>query len=352
MSKYFQTSNLTLYNGDALSVLQSLPDETIDCVVTSPPYYCLRNYSDQTVCKWPDGWIGQLGTEPTFDLYIEHLTDIFREIKRVLKPTGTIWINIGDTYAGSGNGTNNYSTEQSKSLSGKRFQYNNKFQLKQDFKSIPIQRKSMCNIPARFAISMTDKLQLIQRNEIIWYRENAMPEPINDRYIKSYEKIYLFTKQTKYYFEKQVEPAISHENRPHGVVRERIYNYSSKTNKLRGYKNKSGSTGLPEQHHGKNIKYGEFRTQRDVWIVNTHPFSSKKLGLDIEHFAVFPIDIPLRCIKAGCPENGYVLDPFAGSGTTAIAALQLGKRAVLIEPNRDYCKLIQRRVESEVGLFL
>ena len=298
MNKYFQMSNLTLYNGNALSVLQSLPDETIDCVVTSPPYYCLRNYSDQTICKWPDGWYGQLGCEDTPELFVNHLLDIFKEIKRVLKLTGTVWVNLGDTYSGSGNGMNSHNPKPSKSLHKKKLENYGKFNIKQDKNKHNIPAKSLCMVPARFAIGMID-LGFILRNDIIWKKGNALPSPVKDRFTNSYEHIFFFTKNKKYYFKQQLERS----------------------------------------------KFNESRNMRDVWDINVKPFP-------LAHFATFPVELPSRCIKAGCPEDGVVLDPFMGAGTTALAALTLGRKAVGIELNPEYCEMIKKRLIKEVGLLL
>ena len=137
----------TIHNGDALSVLKTFPDNSIDCCISSPPYYALRDY----------GVNGQLGLEKTFHEYLDKLIEIYAEVKRVIKPTGTIWVNLGDSYSGSGNGTNDYRTEKSKSLSGKRFDYNRLFQGKQERQgSCGVIAKSLLNIPSRFAIKMTD----------------------------------------------------------------------------------------------------------------------------------------------------------------------------------------------------
>lgn len=181
--------------GDALSLMKELPDGSVDSVVTSPPYYGLRDYGHE----------GQLGLEPTFTLYLQHLLTIFKEVKRVLKKTGTCWVNIGDTYSGSGNGSWNAPIESR----GK--QYRKTCNIDQEYLAPPCEDKTLppkclIGIPERFKIAMTDEEGWLARNTIVWHKPNCMPASVTDRFTVDFEYLYFFTKSPKYYFEQQFEP--------------------------------------------------------------------------------------------------------------------------------------------------
>jgi len=236
-----------ILQGDALNILKTLPDESIDMVMTSPPYWALRDY----------GVSGQLGLESTFPEYINKLCDIFDEVKRVLKKEGTCWINLGDTYGGTGN--KGLSTDQkykrgrngqSKALNGR-------------YKS-----KCLLQIPSRFAIEMTDRGWIL-RNEIIWHKPNCMPSSVKDRFTVDFEKLFLFTKQQKYYFETQYEKVVAHSDAWY-------------RNKLR--QNKNYQLKKPYKHNFPIPKYPNKKNKRSVWSINTKPFSES-------HFAVFPEEL-------------------------------------------------------------
>jgi site-specific DNA-methyltransferase (adenine-specific) len=300
MNRYFETEDGTLYNNDVLEVLKQLPDESIDCVITSPPYWALRNY----------GVEGQLGLEPTFQEYLEKLWEIFDEVYRVLKPTGTCWVNLGDTYSGSGKGAG----YNGKSKEVWRFSKRPKIR-----EGIP--SKSLCLIPERFAIGMIERGWIL-RNEIIWHKPNCMPQSVKDRFTVDFEKIFFFVKQRKYYFEQQIE------NTQAKQIEKRM---------------------LREQRENYNGKYAHIqpkrtmkRNKRTVWFINTKPFKGA-------HFAVFPPEIPEICIKAGCPKGGIVMDIFMGAGTTADVAEQLNRRWIGIEINEEYCEIAKKRIWEPIA---
>jgi len=352
---YFETGGGVLYHGDVLSVLKRLPSESVDCIITSPPYWALRDYGDATSRVWggsPDcehefeydekrialqsandefkrpwrenasgiavhgfcvkcgAWYGQLGLEPTFNMYLEHLWMIFDEAYRVLKKTGTLWVNLGDTYYGGGKGKTN-GMNKAGGIGGERF------------RMAKYPQKSLLMIPERFAIGMIERGWIL-RNQIIWHKPNAMPASVKDRFTVDFEKIFFFTKQKKYYFEQVREP-LKHVNA-----------------------NCMGFGGNKSNGYGKQTYSGRVydasslsgRNKRTVWTITTKPFKEA-------HFAVFPPDLVETPIRAGCPESGIVLDPFMGSGTTAIVAERLGRKWVGVELNPEYCEIAKRRILSE-----
>jgi len=264
---YYSDNEIKLYCGDTLQVLKTFPDEFVDCVITSPPYWALRDYGTATWeggdpnCNHridrfgnrkvtdktnidqskqgsvsgeyvPDGQAcpkcgairkdKQLGLEPTFQEYITKLCDIFDEVKRVLKKTGTCWVNLGDTYAGSGCGTNDYCTPASKSIQGHRFDYT--FQGKQP--KIDLTAKSLCLIPFRFALEMQSRGWIL-RNVIIWHKPNCMPSSVKDRFTVDFEYVFFFVKNKKYWFEPQYEPW-GKDEREAGITRAKKYGYYGK----------------------------------------------------------------------------------------------------------------------------
>ena len=289
-----------VYEGNSLEVLKTFPDESIDMCITSPPYWGLRDY----------GVDGQLGQEPTPKEFINNLCDIFDEVKRVLKSHGTCWVNLGDSYAGSG--VMGFVEEQSKSTT---FGGSTKG-LACGRAGTPegVKTKSLIMIPSRFAIEMINRGWIL-RNELIWHKPNAMPSSASDRYTVDFEKMFFFTKKSKYYFKQQFEP-LKPLNRWGGP----IVNVPEKT-KVEGdnpYAVSYRERTLQPNKEGKN--------KRAVWSVNTTSFKGA-------HFAVYPPELIESPIDAGCPEGGVVLDPFFGSGTTAEVAMQQDKNWVGIDLN-------------------
>ena len=313
---YFETPDGKLYCGSALEVLRALPSESVDCVVTSPPYWGLRDY----------GVDGQLGLEPTFEEYLEKLWQIFDEVYRVLKPTGTLWVNLGDTYGGSGAGTTkNADIEEYKRKAKESYILPNGKAVSANLRGTKYQ-KCLLMIPERFAIGMIERGWIL-RNQIIWHKPNAMPESVKDRFTVDFEKVFFFVKRKKYYFKQVIEPNKDKYNGQRGKVIKRTKLQSAM--RTEGYQD----------------YYGKGRNKRTVWTIPTRPFKGA-------HFAVFPPEIPKTCIEAGCPPKGVVLDPFMGSGTTAVVAQKLGRKWIGIELNPDYCKMIVERVKSIPPLLL
>jgi site-specific DNA-methyltransferase (adenine-specific) len=296
-----------IHNGDSLEVLKTFPSDSIDCVVTSPPYYALRDYGVQ----------GQIGLEKTYHEYINKLLDLFDEVKRVLKPTGTCWVNLGDSYS---RGTRDKDGKNhSLNTNSKEVFIDPKF--KPNYGETD---KCLLQIPSRFAIGMTDRGWIL-RNEIIWYKRNCMPSSVKDRFTVDFEKIFFFTKSKKYWFETQYEAhtSIPWGNGINGSIGNGKVEYAIQPS---GKKN-CGRAGNPP----------EGRNKRCVWDVTTKPYKEA-------HFATYPEQLIETPIKAGCPENGIVLDPFFGSGTTGVVALKQNKNFIGIELNPEYIKLAEKRI--------
>lgn len=315
-----------ILNGDALAHLKEFESESINMVMTSPPYWALRDY----------GIKGQIGLEATFEEYINNLCNIFDEIKRVLRKDGTVWINLGDTYWGGGQGGSDYG--------GKETTPEAKYGKKAIGKNY--QAKSLVAIPFRFAIEMVNRGWIL-RNTIIWHKPNAMPDSTKDRFTVDFEYLFLFSKEKKYYFEQQFEAFV---NEKDVIYRRRIrqlkvYNVKEpyKNNlpytKIRGHKVKGEDTLLNPQHHGKDIvDYEEGRNKRTTWIISTEKFAEA-------HFAVYPEELCETPIKAGCPEGGIVFDPFFGAGTTGVVALKQKKKFIGIELNPEYILIAKARLK-------
>jgi len=300
-----------LYQGDALETLKQMEDESINCCVTSPPYWGLRDY----------GVEGQIGLEKTPEEYVANMVEVFREVKRVLRKDGTLWLNLGDTY----NGTKIGNTETKK----------NPRVVSDSFikKSAPnVKVKDLIGIPWMVAFALrADGWYL--RQDIIWHKPNCMPESVKDRCTKAHEYIFLLSKSQHYYYDHEAisEPYASKPEKPRNKAKER-YNDS--------YKGGRWSEGVRDYYSAGK------RNKRSVWTVTTKPFKEA-------HFATFPPALIEPCILAGCPEGGLVLDPFAGAGTTLYVAEQLGRNSIGIELNPEYCDIIRRRMAGlEVNLFL
>ena len=302
--------------GNCIDKIQELKDNSIDCVVSSPPYFGLRDY----------GVDGQFGLEKTYHDYIANTVKVFETFKPKLKDTATIWWNVGDTYAMSsmrGKDSLFRSIDQSKSG------------IRNVKRSIPIglKAKDLMMIPNRVAIALQEAGWYI-RSEIIWHKPNPMPESVRDRPTSAHEKIWLITKNKKYYYDAD-------------AIREPLA-VSSIPRLNQNIKNQKGSAranaGRKTNGNLKAVGNLEKRNKRNVWTITTKPFKEA-------HFATFPPDLIEPCIKAGCPENGIVLDPFAGAGTTGIVARSLNRTAILIELNPEYIEISKNRIDKEFGMF-
>lgn len=303
-----------VYNEDCLSGLKKLPDECVDCCVTSPPYYALRDY----------GVDGQIGLEDTPQAYIDRLTDVFMEVHRVLKPEGTLWVNIGDSYCGTGDKGD---WKDPKNVNGRNGQAVSKTKIVDGCKS-----KDLIGIPWMLAFSLRNAGWYL-RQDIIWSKPNVMPEPVKDRCTKSHEYIFMLSKSKQYYFDNEqiqedaVCPVTDGGNHPMGGKK-----YGD--NDAEEFRTKSGK---PYVYTGK-------RNKRDVWSVNTKPDMNA-------HFAVYPEELIRPCIIAGCPKGGVVLDPFMGSGTTGRCAHRWGRHYIGFELNPEYIDIIRRKTNVEVDMF-
>ena len=325
------------YLGDCRAVMQDLirGGVKVQTIVTSPPYYGLRNY----------GVDGQLGLEETPQQYIANMVEVFTCAWDLLADDGTLWLNIGDSYAGSGgNGQQEQSLGQSKF---KKLQ--NITQKVEGFK-----RKELMMIPARLAIALSDAGWYL-RQDIIWAKPNPMPESVTDRCTKAHEYVFLLTKSPKYYFDNEAikESSTTYENRPSGVVREREYGYDSKQEKVRislGKKSfsKGQANGIginPSGNATKDFYEVPFnRNKRSVWTINTKPCTEA-------HLAVMPEELVENCILAGSKVGDIVFDPFMGSGTVGKVAQNLGRKWLGAELNPDYIK-IQHKRTAQQGLEL
>jgi len=316
-----------LINGCALLELKKLESEYINCCVTSPPYWGLRNY----------GVSGQLGLEKTPEEYVKKIVDIFREVKRVLKNDGTLWLNLGDTYS---NHKDCKSTPQSLAkgsnsekahviAKGKNHSRNTK-----TLKSCGLKNKDLVGIPWMVAFALrADGWYL--RQDIIWSKPNPMPESVTDRCTKAHEYIFLLSKSAKYYYDHGIikEKAQFHK----GVVQTNRQSEASKARSL------GVSTCADRQGHFKALVDGT-RNKRSVWTVNTRPYKEA-------HFATFPEALIKPCILAGCPKDGIVLDPFNGAGTTGIVCSKNDRDYLGIELNPEYIEISKKRIYNDAPLF-
>ena len=332
MSKHLETEHGVLYHGDCLEVLRSLPSESVDCVVTSPPYWGLRDY----------GVDGQLGLERSPEEYVANMVQLFREVRRVLKKDGTLWLNLGDSYwGGKGSSGQAWSTENQdrKTLQKGYHQISGKGETRPSDGTHPvIKPKDLVGIPWKVAFALqADGWYL--RQDIIWHKPNPMPESVTDRCTKAHEYVFLMSKSAKYYYDSDAvkEPA-NYDGRKDivmkGSVKYQNGYFPTDTNSqsiaIKGH------VRWKENNEGKKV-----RNKRSVWTVTTKPFKGA-------HFATFPRDLIRPMIQAGCRSGGVVLDPFMGSGTTAIEAIAQGKRYIGIDLNPQYLDIAVRRIESEL----
>ncbi len=309
---YFMEVN-KIYTGNSIEVLKTLPENSIDCCITSPPYWGLRDY----------GCDGQLGNEKHFKDFVINLANIFDEVKRVLKDTGTCFVNLGDTY-----GTQ--SGSMGTGLIEPKYGHNKTRDFKQQNVNM---HKSLCLVPERFAIEMIDRGWTL-RNQIIWHKPNQMPSSAKDRFTVDFEKVFFFVKQPMgYYFEQQLEPYTEPMNRWGGD--------NLVANGKSDWDNGTGQT----TYRKRNMRPNENgRNMRTVWSINTDPTTEA-------HFATYPQKLVQRMLIAGCPEHGLVLDPFFGSGTTGIYARKANRNYIGIELNPDYVNVANKRIYDELGMF-
>lgn len=347
-----------ILHGDALTMLKTLPDESVHCCVTSPPYWGLRDYG---TAKWEGGSItcdhisrpqvsdkaasnrgslrdnpykniclkcgairvdGQLGLEKTPEEYTEKMTAVFREVRRVLRTDGTLWLNLGDSYNGSGKGPGGTSSKLGNVLQSQEMNC---------LSNAPgLKPKDLVGIPWRVAFALqADGWYL--RSDIIWHKPNPMPESVTDRCTKAHEYIFLMSKNGRYYYDGEAvkEPAAWDRWGNQTTVKDHPANSLAA---------RFGNKTISE------LPIKDTRNRRSVWTVATKPFSEA-------HFATFPPDLIKPCILAGCPKGGIVLDPFFGSGTTGLVCSRLNREYVGIELNAGYVEMAKRRIEGDAPLL-
>ena len=315
--------------GNCIDKIKELDDNSIDCVVSSPPYFGLRDY----------GVNGQFGLEKTYQDYLANTVKVFETFKPKLKDTATIWWNVGDSYASNGVYINSwYKKEENKNKKHLHTKNKERYSDRKAYRDETIKAKDLLMIPNRVAIALQDAGWYI-RSEIIWHKPNPMPESVRDRPTSCHEKIWLITKNKKYYYDADVikEPCTE-------STKQR-YKSGWKGNEERDYvsgKQNHFSKYIGTEKSKQDALKG--RNKRNVWTITTKPCKEA-------HFATFPKDLIEPCIKAGCPEGGVVLDPFGGSGTTGIVAKQFNRTAILIELNPSYIEIAKKRIDKELGMF-
>ena len=307
----------TMYAGDARTVLASMPDQSANCIVTSPPYWGKRNY----------GVAGQYGHEDTPSAYVDTMRDVFREARRVLADDGTCWLNLGDSYSASGGGATGMHAYLGEHITTHR--------------ATGLGTKNLLGLPWRVAFTLQADGWIL-RNAIIWHKPNAMPESVRDRLSCRHELLFLLTKSPAYWFDldpirvphaanTRRERPIRQPGRPGSPTRPPKYGP--------GTREVTGASRYGTRRHNRRHPNG--RNPGDVWSIPTRPYKGP-------HFAAYPIDLPLRCIAAGCKPGGVVLDPFAGSGTTGLAAIQLDRRFTGIDLSPDFARLAAGRLAQAV----
>lgn len=307
--------------GDVKDKLKELPDKSVNCVVTSPPYWGLRDYGNE----------GQLGLEKTPQEYVERMVNVFREVRRVLSDDGTLWLNIGDTYKPNGKGAMKAGFNER--YFGKKFESDKQSaeenHLDRSAFKADVKEKELVGIPWRLAFALSDDGWYL-RQDIIWAKPNVMPESVRDRCTKSHEYLFLMTKSPKYYYD-------------HIAIKEPVSEVSLKRAKS-GWKTnrpsaKTSPDGINVEKMGERFVNPTGRNKRDVWFIPTASFKGA-------HFAVMPERLVEPCVLAGCPEGGVVLDPFFGSGTVGVVAKRNNRNYIGIELNPDYAKIAQDRLAS------
>lgn len=357
--------SVRVINADVMEGLRQLPDESVHCVVTSPPYWGLRDYGAE----------GQIGLEPTFHEHLGKLVEVFREVRRVLRAGGTLWLNYGDAYANDGKwggetgGKQGYLDAASRKRVGR------------EKRRTGLKPKDLMLMPERLAIALQDDGWWV-RSRIIWHKPNPLPESVTDRPTKSHEHIWLLTKSATYFYDADAikegaeyvgpnSPASQASPYGQGFTR-RAQQIGDKGN-ANGFRGGSYVDGVPGKRTRRgNVKAGKneaftdrrvsgfnarwdekedageaplSRNCRDVWTIATVPFPDS-------HFATFPPELAERCIKAACPKGGTVLDPFGGAGTTGLVADRLQRNAILIELNPEYAAMAERRINRDRGALL
>ncbi|KTT37490.1 DNA methyltransferase [Pseudomonas oryzihabitans] len=339
------TERHRLLVGDCIEMMRTLPDKCVHTCVTSPPYYGLRDY----------GVDGQIGLEASPWEYLDRLVLVFREVRRVLRDDGTLWVNIGDSYAtgGRGGGGSYMAERRDDAWKGQS--------RATGWHSAPagLKHKDLLGIPWRLAFALQDDGWYL-RTDVIWNKPNPMPESVKDRPTRSHEYLFLLSKRPRYYYDHAAiaEPLattsiarLSQKSWDQQAGSNRIpAKYSGPMKAVGGKRSKRNSFARETKYscggHGQSgqhrpnrpdVQYDQVRNKRSVWTVSTNGFTGA-------HFATFPPDLIHPCILAGSPRGGLVLDPFGGAGTTALVAMSEGRRSVLCELNPDYAEIARLRL--------
>lgn len=306
-----------IYQESCLDTLKKMPDNFIDCVITSPPYWQLRDYG------YPEQW----GLEPTFNEYLEHLWQLMDEIHRVLKPFGTVWINLGDSFS-TQSGTN-AALARGKNYDSESTYIVNRGESAKLIKPKDLPNKCLLLIPHRFAIGCIDRGWII-RNDIIWAKRNGMPESVTDRFTKKHEYIFFMVKQEKYYFDLDSirdKHKWANDKRNNGLRHEYSDNSKSQNNDW------IATNAVSFNEKGKNPG-----SVSDFWDITTK-------GSTNEHYAAYNDELIKKPILAGCQEHGIIYDPFMGTGSTAEAALRANRQFIGSEMSAKYCQIANNRLE-------
>jgi DNA modification methylase len=329
-----------IYNDHCLPGLKNIPDQSVHCCVTSPPYWGLRDY----------GMDGQLGLEKTPEEFIEKLVEVFREVKRVLRDDGTIWVNIGDSYAHNGAAYHDGKSTLIGRKQGTEMGAAKRFVKKGG----DLKPKDLVGIPWMLAFALrADGWYL--RQDIIWSKPNPMPESVTDRCTKAHEYIFMLSKSHKYYYDSAAikTPPKNPEDDLRRISKATINGKSTPDAEKNGIRKVDKQRGHSRKHAGFNERWDNMTgaeqasmgaNKRSVWEIATKPFKEA-------HFATFPEDLIVPCIKAGAPEGGTILDPFMGAGTTAVVARKLNRNYLGFELNPDYINIAESRIDKELGFF-
>ena len=326
MSVYHAEHDVTLHLGHVLDVLPTLAAESVNCVVTSPPYYGLRDY----------GIEGQIGLEASPSEYVETMRAVFAEVRRVLRPDGVLWLNLGDSYSSGSGGDSNLTALGERLGTGGGQKADSSKVRRPPTSGLPA--KNLLGVPWRVAFALQDDGWTL-RAEVIWSKRNSMPESVTDRPSRSHEQVFLFSKSPRYWYNAE---AIREDSDPEQVAHNERY-----AKPYAAFDERAAASGKPGARnsvgiHSRPGKPGH--NARTVWTISTQPYAAA-------HFATFPPELARRCIAAGCPPDGTVLDPFTGSGTTLMVARRLLRKSVGIELNPRYCELIVDRIGQPIFDF-
>jgi DNA modification methylase len=341
--------------GDCRQILATLPSESVHCCVTSPPYFGLRNY----------GHAGQIGLERTPDEYVAELVAVFREVRRVLREDGVLWMNLGDSYAAARGGSHQPAETLAGAVGGKTENgervnrgRENGYNPTRNAPAMGLKHKDLIGIPWRVAFALqADGWWL--RSDIIWHKPNVMPESVTDRCTKAHEYIFMLTKAERYYYDHEAikEPCVWDIDGSGTEKRKERQQESFKSHPdgmRAGIRRTDKQRGHSRRHDGFNDRWDQMekteqcsgmRNKRDVWTVSPANYPEA-------HFATYPPELIKPCVLAGCPKGGTVLDPFFGSGTTGQVALELGRSCIGVELNPEYAALAKTRVENVTPAML